>query len=347
MNKNEFNKSGKNMNNSVHTYDQNSNDELDDMNSLFSSDSPAEIIEFYDKFNTKEELISWMINRPKGNALIYEVDGPKDIIVVIPTIDHNGTYAKICKEEIYEGFHIIFVESGRNNPYFNYAHNCNVGISKALEYGPKWIIISNDDMQKKDSPETLRSEVNKYNHGIYDILFAETSRNHTLNIHMGRLNNIGILLLYLASLVPNSIIKRGTNNKLLKTASRFKKFLFRYKISKKFGVKPYFFTTSEHWRLYMDQNYRYILFQDFGVFSSRYITNKRGGILFDDTFINAHEDQMISIELSMTEYKHGQLRYSVDSKGGASFGDTLERALRTSASDIYLSVKLEAGHLSN
>ncbi|MEM3860085.1 MAG: hypothetical protein QW478_11905 [Candidatus Micrarchaeaceae archaeon] len=83
-----------------------------------------------------------MKERPKGRAEIIEVEGDKEIIVVIPTADFNGKYAKECRENIFKGLHIIFVESGfPKDPYFNYAHNCNVGIKKAMEYNPKWIVV--------------------------------------------------------------------------------------------------------------------------------------------------------------------------------------------------------------
>ena len=95
----------------------------------------------------------------------------------------------------------------------------------------------------------------------------------------------------------------------------------------------------------MKESHSYTLFQDFAIFSSKYITERRNGVLFDETFINAHEDQMISLELSKTKHKEEHLHYSIDSQGGASLGESLERALRTTASDIYLSVKLDSGDL--
>lgn len=314
----------------------------DSLNSLFMSNKASDIIEFYNKFNFRKDLIEWMRKRPKGKARICEINGPNDIVVVIPTIDCNGAFAKICRDIIFSGFHIIFVESGTEKQYFNYAHNCNVGIRKALEYNPKWIIISNDDMKKKDEPEILRSEISKYDPKKYQILFAETSKNHSLEIHMGKLNAIGTMLLYASSLIPTSIVNSVTNNRYLAIAIRLKKFKYRYKISKKYGVKPFFFTTSKHWNIYMKEGRSFTLFQDFGVFSSSYLSDKKGGMLFDETFINAHEDQMISLELSQKEYTRGALHYSIESQGGGSFGDSLERALRTAASDIYLSLKMES-----
>ncbi|MEM3844745.1 MAG: hypothetical protein QXU98_03475 [Candidatus Parvarchaeota archaeon] len=104
---------------------------VDYHNTFFMSNDPKKIIEFYDHFKTRDELIKWMKERPKGANYIHEVDGNKDIIVVIPTADFNGRYAKAYRDEIFKGLHMIFVESGgKGDYYFNYAHNCNVCIKK-------------------------------------------------------------------------------------------------------------------------------------------------------------------------------------------------------------------------
>lgn len=103
---------------------------VDYRNNLFVSNDVNKIMEFYNGFKNKEQLIQWMKERPKGIVYIHEVEGNKDIIVVIPTADYNNKYAKACRDEIFKGLHIIFVESGKNNFYFNYAYNCNTGIKK-------------------------------------------------------------------------------------------------------------------------------------------------------------------------------------------------------------------------
>ncbi|MEM3593018.1 MAG: hypothetical protein QXW67_03960, partial [Candidatus Micrarchaeia archaeon] len=98
--------------------------------------------------------------------------GNKDIIVVIPTADFNGRYAKACRDEIFKGLHMIFVESGgKGDFYFNFAHNCNVGIKKALEYSPKWIILSNDDMHKIDDISVLVEQLKIVNNEEYGAVF--------------------------------------------------------------------------------------------------------------------------------------------------------------------------------
>jgi len=132
---------------------------VDYRNSLFMSNDPKKIIEFYDGFENRDQLIQWMKDRPKGVSYIHEVEGDKDIIVVIPTADFNGEYARGCRDNIFKGLHMVFVESGIGNFYFSYAHNCNVCIRKAMEYNPKWVVVSNDDMHKVDDISIMTKQL--------------------------------------------------------------------------------------------------------------------------------------------------------------------------------------------
>ena len=81
---------------------------VDYRNNLFTSNNPDGIMKFYESFQTRDDLIGWMKERPKGAAYIREVEGTKDVIVVIPTADLNGKYAKECRDNIFKGLHIIF-----------------------------------------------------------------------------------------------------------------------------------------------------------------------------------------------------------------------------------------------
>jgi len=146
---------------------------MDYLNNLFMSNDPKDILRFYDYFENRDQLIKWMKERPKGNYRIVEFNNEEnDIIVVIPTMDINGKFAKTCRDEIFKGLHIIFVESGMGNYYFNYAHNCNAGIKKAMEYNPKWIILLNDDMYKIHDIKVLKNELDNLNkkHRYYIII---------------------------------------------------------------------------------------------------------------------------------------------------------------------------------
>ena len=135
---------------------------VDYRNNYFTSDDPYRIIEFYNGFENRDQLIRWMKERPRGIANIHEVEGDKDIIVVIPTADFNGKYAKECRDNIFKGLHIVFVESAEiPDPYFNGAHNVNVGIRKAMGYNPKWVVFSGDDMYKIDEVTKLINVLSK------------------------------------------------------------------------------------------------------------------------------------------------------------------------------------------
>ncbi|MGC8567588.1 MAG: hypothetical protein ACP5M8_08110 [Caldisphaera sp.] len=147
---------------------------MDHLNNLFTSNDPEDILKFYDYFDDRDQLIKWMRERPKGNYRIVEFNKENnEIIVVIPTMDVNGKFALNCRNEIFKGLHIIFVESGHSNYYFNYAHNCNAGIKKAMEYNPKWILLSNDDMYKIYDIEILIKELNVAQEKGIDLAFPE------------------------------------------------------------------------------------------------------------------------------------------------------------------------------
>ena len=91
-------------------------------NNSYLSESIEEILHFYSGFENAKQLIQWMKERPIGIARVHEINGDKDIIVVIPTANFNGDHAIECRNAIFKGLHIIFVESGEiPDPYFNYS----------------------------------------------------------------------------------------------------------------------------------------------------------------------------------------------------------------------------------
>ena len=143
-------------------------------NDLFYSKDPKKLLQFYSTFSNAESIIDWLENRPKGRTKIIEVEGDKDCIVVIPTANHNNEYSQKCRDEIFKGMHIIFVESGNySDPFFSFSHSCNVGLKKALEYSPTFIVWSNDDMLEHDDSERLKSELKKILNNKVKAVFAK------------------------------------------------------------------------------------------------------------------------------------------------------------------------------
>ena len=293
---------------------------VDYRNNYFTSDDPDKIIEFYNGFENRDQLIQWMKERPKGVANIREIDGDKDIIVVIPTADFNGKYAMECRENIFRGLHIIFVESAEiPDPYFNGAHNVNVGIKKALEYNPKWIVFSNDDMYMVDAPERLKNELFGLDPDKFDILFIEGSKYHSKIRYIGKIT--GLYKLYLR-------ILPWINGQLL--LSLHNKFKVRYH--------------SISWRgifsLTFSKIIRYRDFTDFLIVSINY-SRSQEGYIFDEIYINSREDTDLSLRVVSENLKYRHIKYQIGDFIGSTMGNGLDRALRSYSSYTYFNWKWE------
>jgi len=296
-------------------------------NDLFTSDNPEDIIEFYNTFKSKESLIKWMKERPKGVTYINEVDGRKDIIVVIPTANVNGKYAKACRDEIFKGLHIIFVESGEvKDPYFNVAHASNVGFKKALEYDPKWIIFSNDDMYKIDDVSVLIEELNKINPATVDVVFADSYPcfHHSYERVLGTKRSIYDFASSFYHLFLNKQNKPKTVYKMKKINKTFNtKLLIRNRYSK----------------IVFKKARKFIEIGDFAIFSGIWVRNMKGNI-FDETYINAHDDLDLSYVLSKSNKDYYKIiKYQIGSFSGTSLGLGITRDLRRIAADVYLESK--------
>jgi hypothetical protein len=269
---------------------------VDYRNNLFTSNNVNKILEFYNSFENKGQLLQWIRERPTGASKIYEVNGDKNIIVVIPTADFNGKYAKECRENIFKGLHIIFVESGRNNFYFNYAHNCNVGIKKAMEYNPKWIIISNDDMIKVDSIEKLVIELKAYNENKEACVFINEGTYHSTYALLSRPTLRRKAALF---------IKGNINRKLLSIEKKFK---INFVIGSIYHIYRF---------IYNNQKIRYG-----GSFTilNKSLVAKLGFKVFNENFINGMEDIYLAYVLKKTKVNIYNINYSIKDIIGGTIG---------------------------
>ncbi len=299
---------------------------VDYRNNYFTSNDTSKIIDFYEGFENRDQLIKWMKERPKGVANIHEVEGDKDIIVVITTADFNGKYAKECRENIFKGSHMVFVESGgREDFYFNFAHNVNTGIRKASEYEPKWVIISNDDMEKVNSLSKLREELNK----IYDttdkIILAKGKGFHSRLIKIGYRTIFTKFLKYI-----------GNNATILKIENAIEG-----KYGKLIGIDRYYsihtFFTSSIYKVRNPASF-FIL--------SRSTLLKFNSELYDETYINGFEDVDVILTKFFNNYvfiKYGINDY--EGVGGQSMGRSNSmRFIRDIINKIYSTYKLENGY---
>ncbi len=291
---------------------------VDYRNKLFTSDDPDKILEFYNGFEDRDQLIQWMKERPKGVHNIYEVEGSKDIIVVIPTADFNGKYAMECRNNIFKGLHMVFVESGgRDDFYFNYAHNCNAGTKKALEYNPKWIVISGDDMIKIDAADKLKSELSILSNENIDAVFPmPAAKFHSCPINLVKFNKFFQMFIQVISIL--------IWNKE-----------FKIIFSRKYGNSFHFYRRIP---LLTEQVCKFLNFTDFSILSEVFVRGVEGKV-FDETYVSAFEDIDLSLEIFRKD-KYTYCSYRIGEILHGTLGSSKARDISTKAGLIYLTSKL-------
>ena len=290
---------------------------VDYRNNYFTSDDPNKIIEFYNGFENRDQLIQWMRERPKGVANIHEVDGDKDIIVVIPTADFNGKYARECRENIFKGLHIVFVESGgKGDFYFNYAQNCNVGIRKAMEYNPKWVVVSNDDMKAVNNISTLVEELNTPDLDRVDLVLCKKRMAKESITYIGKSTFLRSILFHLYSNYTKNI-------KQIETV---------------FSVNIFSHGASILNKIIYRKNLKLRAVGDFAILNYKFIKHKYE--LFDPVFINGNEDIDVALQLFLEGIRFGYTKFNIESVGGGSLGRK-GRILKDLAGLIYLNYKIE------
>ena len=299
---------------------------VDYRNNYFTSNDPDKIIEFYNGFENRDQLIQWMEERPRGVANIHEVDGGKEIIVVIPTADFNGKYARECRENIFKGLHIVFVESGEvPDPYFNYAHNCNVGIRKAMEYNPKWVIVSNDDMYKIDNISVLIHELSNLNEKSVISVFTKPSKYHSYKAAIGQKR---LIVTDIATFIYYNIRNEISRYKQLK------------KLQRRFAIK--WFPTIRNRIIYHFLYKRvrsYILTSAFTILSYTFCIKRNE--VFNETYCNGVEDWELSLELD----KFGKriISFRIGDMVGSTLGKyTDKRILRNTVNLIYFQDRISS-----
>ena len=292
---------------------------VDYRNNYFINNDPNKIIEFYEGFENRDQLIQWMRERPKGVPIIREVYGDKDIIVVIPTSDFNGKYAKECRENMFKRLHMVFVESGgKGDIYFNFAHYVNAGIKKAMEYNPKWVVFSSDDMYKIDDVSVLIDQLAGIDNHRYMTVYTEPSIHHSI-----------------PSAVSRGRITRTLLFKLLGKNRRYQSIL-----EKKFGINFFVTPIKGYWRFFFKEipGKKVISIADFGIFSSELLRSESG--LYNETFINSAEDMELSIRLASMVGDKKIIQYKIGSYIGESLGNDISRRLREIGGQFYLNYLL-------
>jgi len=245
--------------------------------------------------------------------------------VVITTADFNGKHARECRKNIFKGLHIIFVESGgRDDFYFNHAHNCNLGIKKAMEYNPKWVVLSNDDMVKEDPIERLSSTLLKLNNEEEIIV-------HTLK--SGKYHSRDALI---STRTISGKIVLGMMGKLER---------IRMSLESRFDLKYTVGSSLGFYRFLYSPILRVKYSGSFTIMISALI-KRMNGIFFDETFINGAEDIDIALLLKQKGTKIEYVDYKIGDMIGGTIGPyDIVRRTRNLVNACYLNTKLLKDYL--
>ncbi|TMI68926.1 hypothetical protein E6H16_01035 [Candidatus Bathyarchaeota archaeon] len=304
-----------------------SREESSDLNRLLISSNPQDLIKFYSSFNDPKSLIDWMKNRPSGRAIIRPVDGNPDIVVVIPTADSNGKFASSCRG-IFRGLQIVFVESGVGDPYFNYSRNCNLGLSHALSYNPKWIVLSNDDVIQIDNISALVTGLSNKNHLTSDVVFAQPpGRHHSYSLGIARNS-------YSMAIARSTYARNG----LYALAGGY--WRRQIQIEKKFHADFIIADQRARFSFLYKILFRFLNGAAFSIFNTNFV-RKSHGKLFDETYINGVEDVDLFLQFANSNGHHSFVHFEIGTMTGASLGSwNITRRFRNIANEAYLNYKL-------
>lgn len=293
-------------------------------NKIYNSDKKDDLLRFYSLLGSVDAVTKWMHERPKGMSkfLINHVDDK--IIVVIPTMDSNSSYSKECVNNIYKRFTTILVESGVNM-YFNFAHNVNAGISKALNFSPDWIIISNDDIYKIDDPVLLKEQLYNLDSLRYKIIYSKYGQQ-------------GVIAKYnrFAWLVRSFSIKE----RVLMSLER------------RFGIQFRFYLNDDKIRSKI-MNFLFISkYKEVKFTGSFFILNcgllsKKDFPLFDENYINGFEDIDYYVRMDKEKANIGPIDFKIGFIGGKSLGSgEIRTKYKGVLNRIYFNKKITEGKLT-
>ncbi len=259
--------------------------------------------------------------QPKGRFGVLSIDKGEVLdITEKPSGDGmwiNGKYVRECRENIFKGLHIVFVESGgKGDFYFNYEHNCNVGIKKAMEYNPKWIVISNDDMEKVDDIKKLTEKLMSLPYVNPHPIYSEDRKNSTNVVKLGSSTFIRNSLYYIATRYTRNIIS----------------------FERKFGIRCLVALSSFPYNLFFRVKHIFPAIGDFAICSSELF--KLHPVPFDETFINGGGDIDFLLSIYLKSHTYSAINFKFKSIGGGVLGKK-GRMLKDVLNLSYLNHKID------
>lgn len=290
------------------------------LESLWSSNTPEGISQFFRNMHDQKEIFNFMKNRQKASVklkILNEKYNPF-LVFVIPTKDFQSPNALNIMEVLGNETVILVKSTGQ---FFNFSVSCNSGIQRARKLGPAWIIVCNDDTILDGKLLALKTEL-KLNES-YDLILPGNSTKMSLI----RLNILTNFLLMLANISELRLYELSTR--------------MRFFVEKKSLGPMYASVTNDKLFQKILNRLSKKIVSDFEIMGYFIIARPKvfENAKFDETFINGGEDMEFMARLHLSHARIGKIGISIHQIGGNSFKKVLNdesRSLHDIANKSYL-----------
>lgn len=286
----------------------------------FMSDDIKEIVNFYDSFSSREQLIEWIKELPKSSPAVNIIGNQEsEVAVVIPTPAIDHPLALKCRDDVFEGLKLYF--SVDHSSLFNLSRSYNIG-GKSLSHDKniRWVIFSNVDMIRIDPSKKISKELSKLNDRV-KFCYAREDGSHSYRVRIGEYT-------YLRKAIFNLL---GKPRKL------------RSDLEKKFSIHLNA-EDDRHWltRRFVTNDRSLMNFGDFFIFSFD-LLKQYNFMPFDESYLNGMEDIDLSLRLfqDLDSDQMKAIDYRVDSMESGVRGRDLKRVIRSIPNLAYFNEKIE------
>ena len=205
-----------------------------------------------------------------------------------------------------------------------------------MQYNPRWVVFSGDDVYKVDEPEILISQLKNIDNGSFGMPYI-----YPPNAYSSKIEYICEKRKF--AITFDKLINKLRSQSFQANTTEFKG---RYSIIE---GPPHLCDNGKCklFRIYERFAYRRIRkyrdFVSFGIFSSEMIKEliEKYVNLFDENFINACDDWDLSIRISMLKYRDISIKFRIGIMIGKTLGTGTERMLRNVAGFNLISFKVE------
>lgn len=286
----------------------------------FMSADFKDIVNFYDLFSDRGELIEWIKGVPKSSPRI-NISGNQEseIAVVIPTPATDHPLTLNCQNDVFKGLKLIF--SVDNSTLFNLSRSYNFG-GKSLSHDQniKWVIFSNVDMIRIDPSDKIVKGLSNLNERV-KFSYAREDGSHSYSVRIGEYTYI-------------RKVAFSSTGKLRRLRSALES-----KFSIHLNAEDNRHLLS---RMFLTNDKNLINFGDFYIFSVD-LLKQYNFTPFDESYLNGMEDIDLSFRLfqDLDNDQFKGIDYKIGSMESGVRGRDLNRVLRSIASLAFFNEKME------